>query len=255
MTFSVRKEFKNPPIKEAIFAIYFKEVVNAEQLNNFQNTDYVKKNYPIINPNFTLQVTNKGQINSNNTKPSFSTNHKQEGYTLQCGSACNKSIQVTPTHISYHNFNKYAGWDTMYNELKEIWAEFCKSVGNNNLSRVSVRYINQIALPYPFKKGFADYIKLLPQIPDGMNKRVNNFFLQINVPDSNNEMQGVITETVLPVGENLSILNFLIDLTVLKEGKLECNGTEMWDSFTKIREFKNELFFSCITEETEKLFN
>jgi len=254
MTNYKSKNLVNPPIKEAIFAIYFTDIIGVEKLNNFQVTDYVRTKYPIIKPNYKFQVTNKNPVSSNSNKPEIHTTHHQEGYTLQCESDGNNLIQVFPTHLSYHNFNKYAGWDSMYSELKEIWKVFCESVGKNNISRLNVRYINQLLLPLPLKNGFGDYIKLLPQIPSNLNQSVNNFFMQVNIPDASNEMQGTITETILPNPKHPNSLNFLIDLSVLKQGPFECSGSKIWDSLTKMREFKNELFFSCITEEAENLF-
>lgn len=250
-----REQFINPPIKEAIFVIYFKEAIEAEKLNLFRQTDFVKAVFPNYNPTFTVEVTNKKSVDLKGVKPVFATSHKEEGYTLQGEKGLNKLIQVLPTHISYHNFNRYAGWEVMYAELQNIWSDFCSSIGKIEVSRISVRYINQLLLPLPFKNGFSDYIKLLPQIPEGINPSLNSFFLQIDVPCGKNEMQGIITETLLPNTQSSDKLNFLIDLTVLKAGKFDSESEEIWAWFTQIRDFKNDLFFSCITEEAKKLFN
>lgn len=255
MTKQKRKNLVNPPIKEAIFAIYFNEIISAEKLNNFKETDYVKSKYPVVKLNYKYQVTNKSSENTGTDKLEFHTNHQQEGYTLQCENDCNNLIQVFPTHLSYHNFNKYAGWSSMYSELEQIWKLFSGSVGSNNISRLNVRYINQIELPLPLTNGFGDYITLLPVIPSNLNQSVNNFFMQVNIPDALNQMHGTITETILPNTQNKNSLNFLIDLSVLKQGPFDCNDSEIWNWLTKMREFKNELFFSCITEKTENLFN
>ena len=251
------KQFKNPPIKEAIFAISFKEVIPQESLNLFIKNEFIKKNFPIYQPGIVVEVTNKQKPNQTETDitKAVSTNHKQEGYLLRGEDGSNRLVQINPTSLSYHTFNKYTGWESMFNELQKIWVEFCKSVSKTMISQISVRYINHIRLPFPLKNGIQNYIKLLPQIPDGINPKLNNFFIQIHVPNGKNSFQGVITETLLSTDSKKEMLIVLLDISVVEQKDFNCDEQAIWTTFNQIREFKNELFSSCITEETKELFN
>ena len=249
------KEFKNPPIKEAIFAISFKETIPQDKLILFAESNYVKENFPIFQQGVRVEVSNKP---TKDPKQLISTTEKHEGFLVRSGTGKERNaiINVNPTMLSYHNSNKYAGWDNMYAELRTIWKEFCTSSGKSVVSQISVRYLNHISLPFPFpsKGGFSDYIKLMPQIPEGINNSVDSFFIQINIANDEGDLKGIITETILPTND-INILNLLLDLSVVKQNDFDCEKEEMWDTFVKIRGYKNKIFLSCITEETEKLFN
>ena len=248
-----QKQFKNPPIKEAIFAISFKETIAQDQLLKFAETAYVKNNFPTHQPGFIVTVSNKQKPNAE-PKDFISTTQEPEGFMVRSIGERNRLIKVKPSMLSYHNFNKYAGWDNMFEELKEIWKHFCDSAGKSVVSQISVRYLNHLSIPFPFKGGFDNYIKLLPQIPQGISNAVNSFFIQINVPNDEGDLTGIITETSLPY-ESDNFAKILIDLSVVKHGEFDCTKEDMWEDFIKIRNFKNKLFFNCITEETESLFN
>lgn len=239
------KQLKNPPITEAIFAISFKEALSQEKLLLFSETDYVKSNYPTNNPSLVVEFSQK-------EKQDPKISHKSEGYLLKGKKGFDRAIQVMPTMLSYHNFNKYAGWDELYKELKEVWAIFFTTVARTRISQLSVRYLNQIPIDLPMESGFAEYIQLLPQVPGGIRSDINNFFIQINVPNEDNDLEGIVTETI--IDQSKEKIKVLIDLSVVKKGDFECDSREIWDSFTKIRDFKDTLFFNCITEKTEQKF-
>jgi len=166
----------NPPLVEAIFGITFKDPVDQERLNLFHNTQYVKERYPRILPGVIVEVSDS----ADEDRP-IKTSHQKDGYQLRSAVEKNRLVQVRATQLTYHNLRKYAGWETMFSELKTLWDEFCKSVGKNDLSQLSVRYINQILIPLPIEN-FEEYINFSPKMPDGINKKLNNFFLQITVP-------------------------------------------------------------------------
>lgn len=245
-----RKILKKPPIQEAIFIIAFKEAVANEQLDLFKQTDLVKRDFPDMSPGFVFEISNQS-----NAPAQITTSHKQEGYVLRSSREKKRLVQVRPTHLSYHNLTKYDGWETMIGELKALWSEFCTSVGENELSQLSVRYINHLKLPLPFEKGFIDYVTMVPQIPPGISPALGSFFLQVNIPEPENNLQSIITETVLGTDQGKNELNFLIDLNVTKTGPFECNKEEMWNAFDFIRDRKDDIFFKCITPKAENLFN
>lgn len=244
-----REQYNNPPIKEAIFTLHFNENIDKDKLVLFRESEFVKTELSIISPILNISLLNQSSSRQNQ---SLVTSQKEEGYTLKKSEEENNLVRVLPSHISYHNFNKYAGWEGMFSDLQKIWLEFCKVIGENALAKISVRYINQLALPN--ESEVSDYIKLLPSVPNGINA-LNNFFIQIRVPSNDDILQGIITETMLPNVADEKNEIFLIDLTVSKSAMFECNSNDIWSSFNEIREFKNELFFNCITDKTIELFN
>jgi uncharacterized protein (TIGR04255 family) len=245
----IPRKLQNPPIREAIFSITFKDAIAQENLNLFLQSDFSKTFIINSTPSFSVNIT------PSKNQPNVVTTNKIEGFVLKPKDGKNRLIHIRPTFISYHNLEKYDGWDIMINELKELWSEFCKSIGTPHPSEVKVRNINQILLPLPFQLGFKEYIKLLPSVPEGINPIVDNFFIQINTSNKEKKLNAVISEKILKVDKTKAELSLLLDVTVFKKSSFECDKKEMWDSFTDLREYKDDLFFNCITKKTEDLFN
>lgn len=228
---AVAPQYAKPPIKEAIFAITFKEVIPENMLDRFTSNPFISESF------------------STGTGPA-------DGYRLTPKDNKNRSIQIAPTYLSYHNFNQYAGWETMFEEFKHIWLLFCKTVGNITLSQLSVRYINQIPIPFPLsQEQLAGYTNLMVTIPAGFNPDVTNFFVQVQVPNREGTLMGIITETLLPNEVDPAKLLLLLDLTVAKAGEFDCDKAGLWESFLEIRGYKNDLFEKCITPLTRNLFD
>jgi hypothetical protein len=59
-------------------------------------------------------------------------------------------------------------------------------------------------------------------------------------------MNAIINETILPGNKDQLVL--LLDINVTKAGNFLCNSTEMWEALVNIRNFKNNIFFNCLTD-------
>jgi uncharacterized protein (TIGR04255 family) len=238
------RELKKPPIKEAIINVSFKDVIGLDRIKGFCNDTFIKDNYPRQNNlnNVEINVTGEGHV----------AKTKIEGFILNCEDACNKSIQIKVGQLSFHNTNVYLGWENFYHEFKTIWGIFCNTVGKMDLINIGVRYINELHFDLPLQNGFEEFLKFLPTIPEGISRTVNSFFIQLNIPSQDNTMTGIITETFGIQPNNK--LQVILDLIVSKPQTVVCNSSEMWDSFKNIRHFKNQLFFSSLTDKAINLY-
>ena len=245
----IPRVLKNPPIREAIFTITFKDPVAPEKLNEFLNTPFVKSKFPAAVPGYKINITHT-------QKPTLQASTSDDGFSLkQAGDINKRLIQVKSTYLSYHNLTTYDGWDVMIGELRSLWTEFCTAVGKGLLAEVKVRNINNINLPLPLNQGFREYITLAPQIPPGINPNLNGFFIQIQTSNPSKNLQAIITEALLGIDNSHKVVNLLLDITVFKKGVFNCNEEEMWNAFNELREYKDALFFSTITPKTEQQFN
>ncbi len=235
---------KKPPIREAIISVSFKNSVNADDLAKFCDNPSIKEKFPIKKSLFSTEfaINNEGATSS----------QRHDGFILSCEDGCNRVIQSKIGQLSFHNTNSYIGWDLFYKEFRSIWQTYCQEVGKMDLTQLSVRYINQLTFALPLLNGFEEYLKFLPTVPEGINRNVNGFFLQLNVPSDSNDLTGIITETFALKDQKSMIVT--LDLNVIKSQDFICNSDEMWSSFKDIREFKNTLFFSCLTEKTINMY-
>ena len=84
----------------------------------------------------------------------------------------------------------------------------------------------------------------MPPIPKGLPQIFNSFFMQLQVPCSDNLRNAIITETMEPATEN--ILPFILDIDVFQERGL--SYTNLVENFNQIRLIKNEVFENCISQ-------
>lgn len=229
-------QYKNPPVKEAIFTFSFLQHLSAEMLDAFAKSDFVKSKYD----------DNSGVLHPSNRKDNLFLKTKDE----------TSLVQIRATRISYHNVNKYSGWEKMFLEAKELLEEFYNTTKyQGQVTQVGVRYVNHINLPPDVVKGNIEkYVRLIPSIPSEIDSHKGNFFLQIPVFNEKLNLQGMITETFLPSKPEEGI-NFLLDITVSENGAFNYTDNNLWNTLSKIRDYKNHLFINSITEETQKFFN
>lgn len=242
------RQLKNAPIREAIISVSFKNSLAVPDLDRFCNHPEIEKKWPRKNKLFATQVT----IEGGQTQPS-TTSAVHQGFMLNGGDGGKTTVGVGLGYLSFHNVHEYVNWDSFFEEFKQVWGIFCNQVGKMDLTNLTVRYLNEIRVSLPLKDGFKEYVTLLPEIPDGISHTVHSFFIQINVPNLDNSLNGIVNETfgLQPGGSELTIT---LDISTTKQGSFICNSSEMWQAFVDLRNFKNELFFNCITEKTALMY-
>ena len=242
------EKFANPPIREAIFTISYKNPVELNVLQAFSDLKSISEIYRIKKNNSVthhrIQTKNdKGELETN-----FNVQNLQDGYILQPSENPEKVIQARKEQFTFHKIQGYTNWETLLEEFEGIVRELIKSsIEPIRVKEISVRYINHIQ--YERDWDLRAYFNLLPPVIEGIPDDVNNFFMQLGT--SRNELNAIVTEALIKVG---SELKFVIDLKVSKQLDVVLDDSILWDAFNEIREFKNQLFFSIITDKTKNLF-
>ncbi len=230
---------KNPPIKEAYLSVSFKNTVEVERLKAFCENDFIKENFPEIRSIMAMGIRLEAQ-----KKPSSQSS--QHGFVL-ISKDKKTTINIRIGQLSLHNTNEYLGWEVLFQNFKNIWTAFCKTIGPMDLVQISTRYINELDLNLD-KQGFSSYLHFIPYMPDNLTTTVHNFFMQVTLPSKKDDkIVGVLTETV-GASEKQGHMKLILDTNVFIEENFVCNSDEMWEAFKNIRNFKNELFFSCVTD-------
>jgi uncharacterized protein (TIGR04255 family) len=245
-------KLSKPPIQEAVLSFSFTPsgASKEDTIENFCAS--VSKKFPIRKNRLKVQLhgnldtleSDKSEAIINKTKDGVMLN-STDGKTV---------IQASLSSFSYHIIEPYRNWPALVDETKEAWSEYVKFFPSFSISKISLRFINKITIPAKEAEtnGFKEYIALLPSIPDGMPSTLNSFFLQLNIPNEKNEMSAIVNETFEYIGEES--VKFLLDIDAFKPVQYHDNFDRIWKDVEQIRDFKNQIFFSSITERAKNLF-
>ncbi|MDR4463305.1 MAG: TIGR04255 family protein [Nitrospira sp.] len=163
-----------------------------------------------------------------------------------------ESTQVIQTTISGFTFSRlppYEDWERLKEEAKRTWAIYSGHVRPETITRVAVRYINRLVLPGPLVE-LDQYLRYVAKVPKVLPQVLGGYFSRIVVPDRQGQRTAIITQSSAP---NPAEVSPILDIDVFMERPFS-NEDEVWGAIDRLRDFKNKIFFDCITEKAAKLF-
>lgn len=237
--------YPKSPIREAVFDIRIDSlnISSPEELKAFHQ--FVINEFPIekevYNGNITLQQLETKEIEAKGTKEIAGYVYLSEDQTRQ--------IQVRTDGFTLNILKPYETWEKHFETFITHWINY-QNLFSPNVIRIATRFINKIEIPINFDS-FQDYVTNIPPIPGCLPQVIMNFFLQVQVPYFDERKNVVITETVEPVENNF--LPFILDIDVFQAVELDNSTDAIVKNFNEIRDIKNNIFESCITEKTRAL--
>ncbi len=224
------------PIADAIVEIKlgFSDEYTSEKFLPFY--ELIKERFP--QKNELVQVSAKINEISEPT-----VEKKSYGYVFSSADK-NKVLHTRHNAFSLSYLNKtYENWEGLWKELSEL-SELFERNYQAEITGLSIRFINELQIPLNGSgevEDLSEYLKLKPQIPDGIESTLSDFFMQIFLKDG--DKTASITQTINPV--RTDYLPLIFDLSAEKQIK---GKSELKTCAEEIREFKNRIFFNSLTE-------
>lgn len=146
-------------------------------------------------------------------------------------------------------FNKlapYESWEKFSTEGQELWKRYRQVARPASIVRVALRYINRLDIPVPFAD-FKEYLLTVPEIAPKLPQGLSGFLMQLHIPQPDIDALAVLNIAMMPpIAPN--ICSILLDIDVFKEGNVAQTEDELWRYFSILREKKNFIFESSITD-------
>jgi uncharacterized protein (TIGR04255 family) len=246
-----KRHLKNAPIIEALLDIRVK-LAKSFKVEKFETLKSdLSDSYPITERQEFLRQHHlfmKG-------KPQFSP--LEEGISGYFYKTKDKKeiAQFRRDGFTLNRLHPYTEWDDLIAKTKNLWSLYKKIANPEAVTRLAVRYINNLKLPLPFGD-FSEYLCVPPNIPEGLPQAVNNFLNRITIYDSTQDIAANITQSLergaqSPKNNHIIII---LDIDVYRQGDFSMDNQEIWENFEKLRNMKNDIFFKYITEKTVRLF-
>jgi uncharacterized protein (TIGR04255 family) len=235
------RTLKHPPLREVVLQVDFKSDPTTF-LSLFES--FYSRNMDRF-PQRTRLERVQASITPQKENPQSNISSQHVGYRLESLEG-NLVVLVSMDAIGVSFLNKsYTSWNDFYPCCKLIIEDILNSVEFSSLSRVSLRYINE--LTFGKEDVFEDLILLINHPYEGIG--LINAHAKLNLQSEQNECQATVQQIFQ--GKDDELL-FVFDIDVFTEIKSLEN---MDQKCSILREFKNELFFNSVGKKLLEKFD
>lgn len=238
--------YKRAPITEAVIEIRFSTALESKILEKVAKK--FKKHYPEFRQVETHHV--KIDIKLSDGKHSDKIEHE---YRLSSNDSSQILILQRQSFIIVQ-LAPYKGWNNFINRFEQDIELFKKHAGHRQIARIGVRYINRLDIPF---SGSAvrtrDYLSIFPQHPDGLNPLIG---YSINTKSVLIDLGSVLTINSAIVESPLpNYLSIVLDQDIGIDKEPPQSTEDVIKFLGLVRDKKNEIFESCITDKSRELFS
>jgi uncharacterized protein (TIGR04255 family) len=154
--------------------------------------------------------------------------------------------------FTFSRLRPYTSWESIFPEAFRLWKLYEKQMVPEFITRIAVRYINELRIPIQLGD-FSEYLNSPPIVPPDLPRQIAGFLTRIVIPASEFGAEATITQAMVgPADPNF--VNIILDVDVHRSRQYEISDETIRSEFEQLRQLKNRIFFSSITEKTARLF-
>ncbi|MCI0504758.1 MAG: TIGR04255 family protein [Gammaproteobacteria bacterium] len=241
---------KNPPIIEALLEIRFNpnKDIKISKLEEFANslTNYPNKK-PVESQRFEfMYLKEAGQQHKFDAHPSGFKMHNAQNNRIVIGEIDKLVVSFLPP---------YESWPSLKDTTRDIFNKYIGFVPQTQISRIGMRYINKLKLPLTDDFNFQNYITTfqpLPKYNDELPNKLAKFETFVVVPLEDIGCTSTIRQVTLDAEEETpgpAYLPFILDVDIFQiKLQEDIKGNDIWETFNKMREKRNAIFFGSLTD-------
>ncbi|MCP4252474.1 MAG: TIGR04255 family protein [Candidatus Scalindua sp.] len=237
---------KNAPITEALIDIRVKLPSDFDIKNLSSIYESIKDQYPEKQERVKSKVEFEPQAEEQVKASVFVV----DGYGY-VSSDKKQIMQARLDGFTFSRLHPYIKWEELRVEAYRLWQLYKDITSPEAITRVAVRYINNLNIPMPIKD-FDDYLAAPPTVPEGLPQGVSSFLTRTVIHEPSLGANAIITQALEQVATDVAPV--ILDIDVFK---LESKGIaekDAWEMIEKLRHFKNKIFFSSITNDLKEMY-
>jgi uncharacterized protein (TIGR04255 family) len=251
MNKKVRKNsaYARPPITEAVIEIVFTNEMTSGAVKAAAKkfTKQYPHNVPVQQYDVRLDV----QPNTNNV-PKANLTGRGEGCRLSNDDQT-EILLIWPQSFAVSQVAPYTGWEIFHKRFNRDFKVLKKELGHRDIARIGVRYINRIDIPStgPLVE-YEQYLNVYPKLPKSLTTQVA-FAVQteLEMAELGSNLRINSAAVPSPIADHAS---FLIDLDFYRMHDLPKTEKALSEYLEAIRDKKNEVFESLVTNKARQLF-
>jgi uncharacterized protein (TIGR04255 family) len=242
--------YSRAPIKEALidFRVVLPADFSVQKLLMIH--EQISNQFPTYEPIYFSSLTVQTEPDIPNMQ--VSTDRQQIGFRFKDRSGLN-IFQATLHGFTFNRLQPYETWEKFRSDARKMWGIYKDACEPEVVTRVALRYINQINIPVDVTLDLKDYFRVVPEISPGLTQnRINTFFMQLQIRQEDLDCMLIINET-LASPEAPNFFTIILDIDLFRQHVWQSGDKDIWDFLEKLRHRKNEVFKASITEKTEEL--
>ena len=157
------------PVKEAVIDFRVKLVSEFDVKKIDSMHELIKERYPETQEQRISEVRFEPEIEGR-VKP---LSEKTNGYRY-ISSDKKQIVQAKMDGFTFSRLHPYIKWEELRNEAHRLWQIYKDITLPESITRVSVRYINNLNIPMPIRD-LDDYLTASPIVPEGYLRKFTVF--------------------------------------------------------------------------------
>jgi uncharacterized protein (TIGR04255 family) len=242
---SARKHYANAPITEGLIDIRVELGPNT----TLESLDIICQQAAAEYPTREDRTLSEVQFSPDAREPS--AKRTKVGYLLRSMDG-RQVFQARLDGFTFSRLKPYQNWTALRDEAKRLWTIYREGVRPTRVTRVAVRYINQIDMPLPILD-FKDYLRTVPEVSPDLPQGLGGFLMQLQIPQPERDTVLVLTEVLAPP-QKADIASIILDIDLFRARADYSSDEDVWGLLEAFRDRKNEAFESCITDKARQLF-
>ena len=160
-------------------------------------------------------------------------------------------VQFRLNGMAVSRLEPYESWEQLVAEAKQLWLAFREAAHPEGATRLGLRYINHVRVPYP-GSDLRDYFAGLPDLPKEWPQAVSSFLFRQTLHD---DLTGAAVNITHALADDVDEdrIGVIFDIDAYREASFGVDDPELWGTFGDLRDLKNRIFFSGVTEATLSL--
>lgn len=241
------RHLTRPPIREALidFRVASDPAIDVEHLNVLRSE--LADSYPGVEEKRAFQT--ELRVEAGKIVPPSTTDLGFVGLFLTSADK-DRVAQFRRDGFTLNQLAGYTTADDLGREALRLWEHYRRLVQPVAITRVAMRYINAMALPYRPGDDFKKYLTAPPDMPPATPNTVSSFLSRL-VAHSDPDI--VVLTLQLDTAQDdktpvvLDIDAFCPVETTLDDGSIT-------ETLSRLRRLKNEVFFASLTDEAVELY-
>lgn len=243
------RHLRNAPITEAIFDFRVKARAGFRGEDFASLRSQLADRFPKMEDRRGLQAT--FEVIEGKGRPPVFQDLGLQGYFFK--TADEKTVaQFRVDGFTFNRLHPYTSWEELFPLVIELWRLYSAIARPEVITRLALRYINHIPLP-PGPVMFETYLRSAPVVPPELPQHVSSFLTRVTIHDPAMDIAAHVTQALAAnaSGRQPAVI---LDIDAFKQGEFAIDDPAIEETFKRLRDFKNLIFFNSLTEETLRQF-